>query len=207
MTTRHFVATALCCLAGLACLSGPASAEPAPAAAGNQMDASIGERVLEQAAGSAAVNVVAGIGNAQANLGALSPTGTASVASSQRGGAIAAAADARSHVGAGAFANARGILATNLAAGNGNVQVNAAAIGPAASVTIEAASDGLLASASANGSRTGSMSQASGLREAVVHPDAYRNASGLVQLNQTAGSGNASSNVFVLRPPAGTFFQ
>jgi hypothetical protein len=27
-----------------------------------------------------------------------------------------------------------------------------------------------------------------------------------VQINQTAGAGNATANSFVLRPPAGTFF-
>jgi hypothetical protein len=39
-----------------------------------------------------------------------------------------------------------------------------------------------------------------------IGADALKNVSGIVQINQTAGSGNVSSNSFVLRPPAGTFF-
>jgi hypothetical protein len=36
--------------------------------------------------------------------------------------------------------------------------------------------------------------------------DVLKNASGIAQINQTAGAGNATANSFVLRPPAGTFF-
>jgi hypothetical protein len=91
---------------------------------------------------------------------------------------------------------------SDLAAAAGRTAV----LAPIASVRIETISDGSPAAESAGRSRPGSAGQASGPREAVIHPDACRNAVGLVQLDQTAGSGNISSNVFVLRPPAGTFF-
>ncbi|MGO4325740.1 hypothetical protein AB4Z48_00185 [Cupriavidus sp. 2TAF22] len=167
--------------------------------------AGIDPGALAGASGRAAVNVAAGIGNAQTNQAAIG-TGAAEVLSVQRAAAVAPAAGAVSRIGNGAFASGSGLLSANVASGNGNLQGNAAVLAPSAAVRIEAISDGLLAAESAGGSRPGSAGHASGPREAVIQPDAYRNATGLVQLNQTAGSGNVSSNVFVLRPPAGTFF-
>jgi hypothetical protein len=43
-------------------------------------------------------------------------------------------------------------------------------------------------------------------REASISNEAFRNVNGIVQINQTAGAGNATANSFVLRPPAGTLF-
>lgn len=160
---------------------------------------------LAGVAGRAAVNVAAGSGNAQSNQAAIAD-GNAAVQLRQQAGATVPAGGAVSQIGGGVFANGNGLLSANVASGNGNLQSNSAVLAPVASVRIEAISDGLLAAESAGGSRPGSAGQASGPREAVIQPDAYRNATGLVQLNQTAGSGNISSNVFVLRPPAGTFF-
>ena len=48
---------------------------------------------------------------------------------------------------------------------------------------------------------------AEGRQDASIASTALRNTSGVVQVNQTAGTGNVVSNVFVLRPPAGTFFS
>ncbi|WP_454727538.1 MULTISPECIES: hypothetical protein [Cupriavidus] len=189
------------CLCAVLALAGmPGHAQPDGSA-----DAGIGAGALAGMAGRAAVNVAAGNGNAQSNQAAIS-AGAAAVRSTQQAGAAARAASAASQIGGGAFANASGLLAANVASGNGNLQSNAAVLAPSATARIEAISDGLLAAESAGGSRPGSTGHAPGPREAVIQPDAYRNASGLVQLNQTAGSGNVSSNVFVLRPPAGTFF-
>ncbi|MGT2432717.1 hypothetical protein ACU4HD_35670 [Cupriavidus basilensis] len=56
-----------------------------------------------------------------------------------------------SQIGNGAFANGSGLLSANVASGNGNLQSNAAVLAPAASVRIEAISDGLLAAESAGG--------------------------------------------------------
>jgi hypothetical protein len=167
----------------------------------------IGDHALAGAVGSVAVNAAAGAGNAQANLGVIVNDGVGSLRSSQHAGMVAAAANASSTIGAGVFAGASGILSTNLASGNGNLQTNAALVAPAGSAIIETMSDGLLATVTAHAGQGDASSHAPRLREAVVHPDAYRNANGLVQLNQTAGSGNTSANSFVLRPPAGTFFQ
>ncbi|WP_420998206.1 hypothetical protein ACKI2N_020005 [Cupriavidus sp. 30B13] len=197
MTPAHAIACAALALA----LGGM----PARAQVAGVDNARIDPGALAGVAGRAAVNVAAGAGNAQSNQAALS-TDAAAVHLQQRAAAAAPAAGATSQVGSGAFANGSGLLSANVASGNGNLQSNAAVLAPSASVRIEAIPDGLLAAESAGGSRPGPAGRAPGPRAAVVQPDAYRNASGLVQLNQTAGSGNVSSNVFVLRPPAGTFF-
>jgi hypothetical protein len=58
--------------------------------------------------------------------------------------------------------------------------------------------------------KNGSLGQSNaihGVREASISSDAFRHANGIVQINQAAGAGNATANSFVLRPPAGTFFN
>ncbi|MDF3886386.1 hypothetical protein [Cupriavidus basilensis] len=196
MTLTHAAVLASLLLASL----------PSHAQGTNTDSARIDPGALAGVAGRAAVNLAAGSGNAQSNQAAIADIGSATVQSRQHAGASVPAGGAVSQIGNGAFANGSGLLSANVASGNGNLQSNAAVLAPAASVRIEAISDGLLAAESAGGSRPGSAGHAAGPREAVIQPDAYRNATGLVQLNQTAGSGNISSNVFVLRPPAGTFF-
>jgi len=62
---------------------------------------------------------------------------------------------------------------------------------------------------SATAANNGGQSRAvavQGVREAGISGDAFRNVNGIVQINQTAGAGNATANSFVLRPPAGTLF-
>lgn len=79
-----------------------------------------------------------------------------------------------------------GILRVNQAAGNGIVQANVAAIvgrGDRVRITV-------VQSASGTGSATGSVS---------VADFAFANASGLVQLNQSAGDRNAQGNAAVIR--------
>jgi hypothetical protein len=166
----------------------------------------IGDFALHGVTGRAAVNVASGTGNAQSNQAALAPSGTALAHASQHAGIAPPPDSAASHIGQGVFAGASGLLSANLASGNGNLQSNVVAIAPAGVASVELVSDGLLASASSHGAAGHPARPEPGRREAVVHPHAYRHASGLVQLNQTAGAGNASSNVFVLRPPAGTMF-
>lgn len=171
-----------------------------------EMASGIGDFALQGVAGRAAVNAAAGSGDAQSNQAALAPSGTAAAHVSQHAGAVAPAHDAASHIGQGVFTGASGLLSANLASGNGNLQANAVAIAPGAVATVELASDGLLATAAAHGGASQLPASRPGRREATVDPRAYRDVSGVVQLNQAAGSGNASFNVFVLRPPAGTAF-
>jgi hypothetical protein len=73
-------------------------------------------------------------------------------------------------------------------------------------IGVETVSDGDLSAAAATNGGPGRSAEASGIREASIGSTAFRNATGLVQVNQTVGAGNATANSFVLRPPAGTLF-
>lgn len=174
------------------------------------------------AAGRIAINQAAGAGNVQANLAAIS-TGDADVASSQRIAHAAAGLSASSRLADQAFNGASGLVSINQASGAANAQVNVAVVAPSASVAlvsnvsqarnspgpvnqIEQLGDSVLSGVAAQGRRP-EAAQAPGARQdASIASTALRNTSGVVQVNQTAGTGNVTSNVFVLRPPAGTFF-
>jgi hypothetical protein len=83
-----------------------------------------------------------------------------------------------------AFSGARGAIAINEAAGNGNVQVNAAAIGSGANrIRINQNTD-------ASGHASGG---------AVIGAYAFAGSAGLLRINQTSGSGNAQSNSVLVR--------
>jgi len=93
-----------------------------------------------------------------------------------------------------AFAQAIGLVRVNVAAGVGNEQINTATIGLG-----RTASDAALAGATTT-QRIGPIGVVNvGARNRVsVTPGAFAHASGLVQVNQTAGNGNASTNAFTL---------
>ncbi len=83
-----------------------------------------------------------------------------------------------------AFSGARGVIGINEAAGNGNVQVNAAAVGSGANrIRITQITD-------ATGHGSGG---------AVIGAYAFAGSSGLLRINQTSGSGNAQSNSVLVR--------
>jgi hypothetical protein len=71
---------------------------------------------------------------------------------------------------------------------------------------VETVSDGVLSATAANNGSQGQTVGVQTVREANISADAFRNVTGIVQINQTAGAGNATANSFVLRPPAGTLF-
>lgn len=164
--------------------------------------------------GRAAINQAAGQGNAQANQAALSlaPDGLAlaaarAVQAVERPAAGALARRAQARIDAGAFDGASGLLQLNQSAGAGNAQLNqfALASGPAASAASEAALDDAAlddaALADVAGAPTLETRHAPSLREAAIADDAFRGGHGVLQLNQTAGAGNASVNAIVLRLP------
>lgn len=165
--------------------------------------------LLDNAAGSdmhgrAAVNIAAGAGNVQANTAVLAPDGIAVVRQNQATRIQAGPGTASSQIGADVFQNANGLLSLNMASGYGNLQGNTVAVAQA--VEIESVADSMLQSTTAHRSRSDAPVVVSSHRQATVHPDAFAGANGVVQVNQAAGSGNVASNVFVLRPPAGTLF-
>jgi hypothetical protein len=158
--------------------------------------------------GAVTVNEVAGLNNAQSNQMTItsgSPVMVNGTSSEQSASARARVPVATASIGQGAFANASGAVLVNQAAGAGNTQSNSARIGTAV-IGVETVSDGDLSAAAATNGGPGRSAEASGIREASIGSTAFRNATGLVQVNQTVGAGNATANSFVLRPPAGTLF-
>jgi len=157
--------------------------------------------------GRAAINQAAGQGNAQANQAALSLSsdGAALAAASarqrlERPDPAAFARRAQARIDAGAFADARGLLQLNQSAGAGNAQLNqfALARGGAGAGALDDAALAQIAGPAAAPLET---RRAPGLRDAAIADDAFRGGQGVLQLNQTAGTGNASVNAIVLRLP------
>ncbi|WCM18892.1 hypothetical protein NDK50_15850 [Paraburkholderia bryophila] len=198
---------ALClCFGGVALLAGQAHAQAVPGVGAN---ATIGNGAGAGVTGAFAVNETAGLDNAQANQITLTNGGSVGNANvgTQSASVAAKVTTARASIEANAFSNTSGAVLVNQSAGAGNLQRNSTQIGTAAVLGVETVSDGEL---SATAPKNGSLGQSIGVhsvREANISSDAFKNVSGIVQINQTAGAGNATANSFVLRPPAGTFFN
>ena len=208
MSPRSFrsLRAALCvCVSGAALVASHAHAQAAPSIAA---EATIGNGAGAGVTGAFTVNETAGINNAQLNQ--VTVTNGAAVgndnASVQSASVAARVTQARASIEANAFSNTSGAVLVNQSAGAGNLQRNSTQLGTAA-LGVETVSDGEL---SATAPKNGGPGQSTGLhsvREASISSDAFKNVSGIVQINQTAGAGNATANSFVLRPPAGTFFN
>jgi len=198
---RATLAAAFACAAALA-LAGAAHAQATVGAT-----AVIAPGAATSTTGALAVNETAGVDNAQANQLTIT-TGTVAInlnGDQQLASVTARLKNASATIGAGAFANTNGAMMVNQSAGVGNVQRNTALIGNGA-IGVVAVSDGELSAAAARNGSQGQSAQVGGIREVRIDTAAFRNAAGLVQVNQTAGAGNATANSFVLRPPAGTLF-
>ncbi|WP_321843159.1 hypothetical protein [Paraburkholderia bannensis] len=158
--------------------------------------------------GAVAVNEAAGLNNAQGNQLTISSGGSVANVNldDQSTSSRAKLNNATAIIGSGAFSNTSGAMMVNQAAGVGNIQRNSAQIGTGA-FGVAMLSDGELSAVTAqNGNKASQAGQAGGIREVRIDGATFRNATGLVQVNQTAGAGNATANSFVLRPPAGTLF-
>ncbi|UOF15118.1 hypothetical protein IEQ11_00165 [Lysobacter capsici] len=207
------------CLLATAICSDARAAEPTAPAGSDRARIADAARGLD---GRAAINQTAGAGNAQANLAAfaLSPDGLAlaSLHADQRIGEtdididadaahIASGRAASARIDAHAVADSRGLLQLNQSAGTGNRQLNAFALSNgriATGIVVAGLDDAALASvAGATTDDAYSANAAPSLREAVIADDAFRGGQGVLQLNQTAGTGNASVNAIVLQLPGG----
>ncbi|NML29505.1 hypothetical protein HHL14_01440 [Paraburkholderia sp. G-4-1-8] len=170
--------------------------------------ATIGNGAGAGVTGAFTVNETAGVDNAQANQitvtsGGLVGNANASV---QSASVAAKVPRAQASIEANAFSNTSGAVLVNQSAGAGNLQRNSTLLGTAA-LGVETVSDGELSATAPKNGSLGPSSTAHGMREANISNQAFRNANGIVQVNQAAGAGNATANSFVLRPPAGTFFN
>ncbi|MEX3976970.1 hypothetical protein [Paraburkholderia caribensis] len=170
-------------------------------------DASIATGAAVSATGAVTVNQTAGLNNAQANQ--LTITNGNAVAndnaSIQSATARVRVPSARASIEGNAFSNSSGAVMVNQSAGAGNLQRNSVLLGTVAP-GVETVPDGVLSATAANNGGHGRAVPPQGVRETSISSDAFNNVNGIVQINQTAGAGNATANSFVLRPPAGTLF-
>jgi hypothetical protein len=155
--------------------------------------------------GVASINEAAGEGNQQVNLRALAinPQGVAeaqAAATQIQGGKYRSEPGKQKVVIQGnSFTSLSGIVGINQASGTANTQANAVTI--AIGIGGETVADSLLAGASSNRAGLVNRSRQSqpGSRVIGVDDTAFQGARGIVQLNQTGGAGNLSSNNFALR--------
>lgn len=191
-------------LGGLAAL--PAGAQTA---APNDQ-ARIGHDAATGLNGRIAINQAAGVGNVQANLAAIALAERGHGVFDLQGRQQAQAGDrqrsASARIEGQAFTDASGVLSLNQAAGSGNAQLNLFAIGHGDVQSAEnliAGLDDTALAAVAGDNRTEGAGASPGVRTATIDRDAFRGSQGVVQVNQTAGVGNASVNAIVLQLPGG----
>lgn len=159
--------------------------------------------------GVASLNLAAGTGNAQANLRAvgIADAGLATVLGLQSTNAASAdrTRDARALITGNALGDARGVLGLNQAAGSANAQANLLAIGNAAALgVVQQVDNAALAATSAPATANDAPLAPAAVREARIDAGAIASPRGVLQINQTAGVGNASVNAIVLQLPGGT---
>lgn len=190
---------------------------PEPGAdAGGTDAAAIGGAAGRGLAGRGAINLAAGSGNAQANLAAiaLSSGGHGLITLQARQHAQLPPAqlaelrerDASARIDGRAFSDSIGLLSVNQVAGSGNAQINVFALGNAdaaiAASGLAGLDDATLAAVAGNNPTEGTETP-SGLRHATIADDAFHGSQGVVQVNQSAGVGNLSTNAIVLQLPGG----
>jgi hypothetical protein len=158
--------------------------------------------------GVASVNVAAGAGNAQANLRAvgMADRGLAQTLALQSTDATGAdrSRAAQALITGAALSDARGVLGVNQAAGAANAQANLLAIGHAATLGfVQRVDNAALAATAAPTAAGDAPLMPAPVREARIDAGAIASPRGVVQINQTAGVGNASANAIVLQLPGG----
>lgn len=169
----------------------------------------IGDQVMQHANGILSVNMASGDFNLQANLRAFAVGDNAQTllqASQLQHDRLARKPlDASASIGGLAYANARGVVSINQASGNGNTELNGVAATLVSTGIREATDDTLSAavSASAGGQPPGNPHASnSGSRSVAVDSTAMKDFIGVLQLNQIAGSGNATDNLLLLSAPS-----
>ncbi|MBP1475271.1 hypothetical protein J7I44_13235 [Frateuria sp. MAH-13] len=166
---------------------------------------SLDGNVLQGAQGSVAVNLAAGDLNSQANLRAFATGKDAQawVDASQRtlGNQASAPTQAQATIAGDVLAGAHGLVSINQASGTANTQLNAVAAALASQGIRETTDGSLSAVVSASAEvqpGTGAGVPGEGTRSVSVAAGAMQGFRGVLQLNQTAGSGNATGNILSL---------
>jgi len=179
--------------------------QPAAAQATVSGNAVISSGALNGSSGALTVNEAAGLNNAQSNQ-LLITNGLGYSANTQSASAAARVPSAHASIEGTAFSNISGALMVNQSAGAANAQSNSVVLS-AMPMNVAIASDNDLSAVVPQERSLGKPMQARDTREAIISNQAFKNVNGIAQVNQTAGAGNATANSFVLRPPAGTFFN
>ncbi|WP_299625046.1 hypothetical protein [Pelagibius sp.] len=161
----------------------------------------IDDEALRDFTGAALINQSAGDGNLQSNTAFIATNAEAQARVRISTVQLSAATpdetvlDAFALIEGDAFADAQGVLLVTQGAGRNNLQINhlAAALGLEGEVLVES---------ELSQSRANALSplaeEREGNRLAHVGPGAFRDAGGVIQVNQVAGQENATFNRFVL---------
>jgi len=169
------------------------------------------------ASGRIAVNVAAGTFNQQVNTAVLSESENALLANIVRQDLIGntactfvageCASDARAQTASiadGAFAGVSGAIAVNGAAGVENQQANLATFGIGDGIDSRVVALTALGQVRASQEPAGDPDAPAAEKTADISSQAFTDASGLVQINLTAGERNSSANLFALTITGGT---
>ncbi|MCK8044901.1 hypothetical protein MSG37_08385 [Shewanella sp. 1CM18E] len=103
------------------------------------------------------------------------------------------------HIEELAFENAQGLVSINQVSGQGNIQANLGAIALQSVIGLgldDNALDNIV-------SPTALPLERNDTNHAVIAPDSFENAQGIVQINQVSGDGNSAINQFSLQLPSG----
>ncbi len=170
--------------------------------AGGPEQSTISGSAFQGASGSIKVNEAAGNGNAQANITVLS-SGNIVVGLSQKVSGLEHDTG-NATIGDTAFAGASGAIQLNQVAGSGNTQGNVIVLQLDGHATL--LTDAALSNAVASPERPETDSHSSGGNSTSISSHAFSGASGVVQINQTAGTSNRTTNSFQLQlqPGPGT---
>ena len=161
---------------------------------------------LTNASGLVRINLTAGDGNVQQNSAAAAHSkGFSSATVNARQYTDMVTTDSAQTLSAGindqAFSDAQGIIQVNQSAGAGNAQFNGAAIaiaGVGAFAFVELNDKQLMDQASPTGSAAANNDQPNQHINVSLAPGAFKNASGVIQINQAAGNNNSSANGFTM---------
>jgi hypothetical protein len=148
-------------------------------------------RTLAGTDGAITVNMAAGDLNQQANLMGIANGRNAHINVDDT------AMDASATLGGQALNGARGVASINQASGNGNATLNVVTATLAQQGIRETNDEALAASgalASAGGQGAVNSGRSAGTRRVAVEASALQGFDGVLQLNQIAGSGNATAN-------------
>jgi hypothetical protein len=162
---------------------------------------SIGDSSLTGTSGHVAINQAAGIGNQEMNTVSLSNTAAGTLTINQKlQGNFAPTDNGSATLGNYALAGASGIVQLSQTSGNGNIAANAAFIGVGPE-------SGAMSPISLSQMRTGfappDPNAVPYTGHTSISPTAFAGASGVVQVDQTAGDNNVGANLFSLRVGAG----